>query len=236
MQVRKEWVGVGEDRFHGGVWHFTTRLFSVFLANFYITGPGQHSKHHSNPLIDILLFLLPKFWSFWEWLSFWHHLITKGPAFDDHSPCSSFWMLNRDICTVLKWTRVLTGYKAVILCRWTMLYMYFRQIFSPPPLFCSVPCLKGRGTSSKFCTEDTLNSSVSIWQGAGEPDLALPSFHTSDVSDFKRHAKPESNVFSCQCVIITQWCKIDSELLLSGLESGKKTRSWVNFTHSPQMS
>ena len=58
-----------------------------------------------------------------------------------------------------------------------------------------VLCLKGRVSFSKFCTKDTLNSSVSIWQGAGEPDLALPSFHTSDVSDFRRNAKPESNVF-----------------------------------------
>lgn len=58
MQVRKEWVGVGEDQFHEGVWRFPTRLFPIFLATFYITGPDQHSIHHSNPLADSLLFSL----------------------------------------------------------------------------------------------------------------------------------------------------------------------------------
>ena len=146
MQVRKEWVGVGEDQFHGRVWHFPTRLFPIFLSTFYVTGSDQHSIHHSNPLVDILLFSLPEFWSFWAWLGFWDLLITKGLAFDDHSTCSrSFWMLNRDICTVLKWTGVLMGYEAVILCRGTMLYMYFRQLFSPASFFCSGPLPQREG-------------------------------------------------------------------------------------------
>lgn len=42
--------------------------------------------------------------------------------------------------------------------------------------------------------------------------------------------------FSCQCVIITHWRKIDPELFLSGLESGKNPRSWVNFTLALRMS
>lgn len=58
-----------------------------------------------------------------------------------------------------------------------------------------LPCFEGRGSSLKFCTKDTLSSSVSIWQRAGKPDLVLLSFHTSDVSDFRKKAKPESKVF-----------------------------------------
>lgn len=114
--------------------HPVSSLFPGYLLR---QGPDQHCIPPSSPL-DNFLFSWLYFWTFWELVSLWDLLITKGPGFDDHSTFSrSSWMLNRDICTALKWTGVLIGYKAVTPCGWAVLNMYFRQLFSPALLFCS---------------------------------------------------------------------------------------------------
>lgn len=86
------------------------------------------------------------------------------------------------------------GYKAVILCGQTMLYLVAGSFSVLHHYSAVLPCIEGRWSFPGFCIKDILNNGVSVWQGAGEPDLAVPSFHTSDVSDFRKNAKPESKV------------------------------------------
>lgn len=213
--------------------HPVSSLFPGCLLH---QGPDQHSIPHSNPL-DKSLFSLLYFWTFWEQVSFWDLLITKSPGFDDHSTCSrSSWMLNRDFCTVLKWTGMLVGYKAVTPCRRAVLNMYFRQLFSPAPLFCSAT-LPLRGESSSKCHTEIL------WAAEFPHDKELQSqilhFPPSTPQMCQTSGEMQSQremSFSCQYVIITYGCKKDPELLLWGWESGKEARSSVNGTCAPQMS